>query len=361
MSDASTVRMLSRLEVLARAPLFLSSYFRSPPENYFNSEKVEIDVIREDEDVAVPVPDVTTDARHNEANKWVNKAFTPAIFNEKTAIVAWEQLKRQPGQDPFKNPNFLQSAGEQAQQFLGKCLRKVRRSVELMSSQVFQTGAISMVDSTGAVIYAENFLPKAAHMATVSTAWAVNGSTGDPLADLGALAVTVRKNGKRKPDRLLMGSSARQRFLANANVQKALDKTVLNLGSLNPADRSEDSTYLGNVWIDNYLFEMWGYEGYYKHPQTGTITPYIGPDNVIMASSTARLDLAFGALPTFITAQNNVVDFLNGRMALPSSQIDLQVVSYLAPNGRQLFIECACRAIPIPSELDSFARLDVTP
>ncbi len=361
MSDASTIRMLESLEVASTSPMFLSRFFQTPERNYHNSEKVSVDILREDEEIAIPVQDLTVGARHNEANKYTNKEFTPMVLDESGAIIAWEQLKRQPGQTPFEDPGFARSAGEQGRALLNKLGRKGRRTVELACSQVLQTGAISLTDSTGAVVYSCNYSPKAAHMATVSTAWATDGSTGAPLADLSALARTVRRNGKRKPDRLLFGASAIQRFLANAKVQDQLDKTKLNLGALNPANTSEDGTYVGRCWIDNYEYELWAYDGFYKHPQTGVMTPYIGDDNVIMMSSKARLDLTFGGIPNFGPPNATPYSFLNGRMSDSASQVDLHVVSYLTLNGKQLMVEVGSRPLPIPTEIDSFARLDVTP
>lgn len=360
MSDSSTSRMLESLEVASTAPMFLSSQFRSPPENYFNSEKVEMDIIREDEEIAVPVQDITSGARHNENNKYTNKAYTPPIIRERGAIVAWEQLKRQAGQNPFEDPNFARSAGSQARTLLDKLGRKGRRTVELMAAQVFQLGIITLVDSAGATVYTCDFSAKVAHMATVSTSWALDGSTGSPLADISALARVVRRNGKRKPNKLIFGSSAIQRFLANADVQEQLDKTKLNLGVLNPAKRNEDGTYYGTIWIDNYDYEIWLYDGFYKHPQTGTITPYIDDDNVIMTSTGARLDLAFGAVPSFAPPNSGPFTFLNGRMSSPGGQLDMQAISYLTNSGAQLFVEAAMRPLTIPSEIDSFARLNVT-
>jgi hypothetical protein len=306
------------------------------------------------------VKDITVDARNNERSKYVNKGYTPAILKEQGAIVAYEQIKRQAGADPFEDPNFLASAGRQAVKMFVKLLNKMRRTVELMASQVFQTGKVSLVDSTGAVVYAEDFLPKATHIITVSTTWAADGSTGDPLADISAAARVVRKDGKRRVDRLKFGNSALQRFLANAKVKAALDRTTLNLAVLNPSNRSEDATFYGMIWIENYQYEIWLYDAYYKHPQTGTLTPYIDDENVILESSQARLDLSFGSIPMIRPPDPQAAQFISGRMSSVAGQFDFTPNAYFAPNGSKLFVEAGTRPLTIPTEIDSFACINVT-
>lgn len=361
MSDATSRRMLAKFEQMAPAPKFLSSFFKTNPQSFHSSEKIEIDVIREDEDIAIPLPDITSGARNNENSKFVNKEWTPAILREKGGIVAYDQMKRQAGETSYDDPNFLRSAGNQIVSMGRKLLNKLRRTVELMCSQVLQTGAIALVDASGTTIFSESFAVKSTHMITASTAWATDGTTGDPLADISAAARVIRKDGKRKPDRLLFGNSALQRFLANAKVKAALDKTTLNIAVLNPANRSEDATFVGMIWIDNYQYEIWLYDGWYKHPQTGTLTPYIADDNVIILSSPARLDLTFGAIPYIAQPDPRAAQLIGGRMSSVDGAFDFTPNAYIADDNVSLVLELGTRPLAIPVEIDSFARFDCTP
>lgn len=361
MSNASTRRMLRKVEVEAPAPLFLSSEFKTPPENIHDSETVEMDVIRENETIAVPVPDITHDGRMNERSKYVNKEYTPPILKEMGAITAFEQIKREAGADPFEDVSFLAKAGRQVVGLFGKLINKMRRTVELMASQVYQTGQIALLSETGATIFSENFLVKATHLITVSTAWALDGSTGDPLADIDNAARVVRKDGKRRVDRLKFGNSAFTRFLANAKVQKALDKTTLNLANLNPSLRSDDATFYGKIWINNYEYEIWLYDAYYEHPQTGVLTPYILDDNVILTSSKARMDLTFGSIPMIAAPDPAVAGLVGGRMSSPDAGFDITPNAWFSPDRTRLFVSAGTRPLTIPSEVDSFARIDCTP
>jgi len=360
MSDASNSRMLDMYLEEAEAPLFLSGFFQSPPKNFHNTEKVEIDVIREDEAVAVPIQDLTTGPRHNESTLYTNKAFTPPVLWEQGAITAFDMMARQPGQDPFQDPNFGANATLEAFRIYRRLERKLHRTVEMMASQVLQTGELTLLDSSGVAVYTLDFQPRTAHMHTVSTTWAADGSAGAPLTDIAALADIVRTNGKKQPKTLIFGATAMTRFLANATVRALLDKQVLNLGALAPTSRGEGATSYGRITIGQYQYELWLYDGAYKHPQTGVLTKYVDADNVIMLSDGARLDLTFGGIPSFIRPDQRVLPFLPPRLSDGGRGIDLTTNAWVTPDGTRLMVSAGTRPLTIPTAIDTFARLNVT-
>jgi hypothetical protein len=360
MSDASTRRLISMYVEEATAPMFLSGFFRSPPENYHNSEKVEIDVIRDDEKIAIPVQDLTVGYRENESTQYVNKAFTPPIFKEAGSIHAYNLLKRQPGNDPFEDPTYGAAATAEAFRIFRRLEAKIRRSVELMAAQVLQTGKLELTDETGAVLYVLDFLPKATHMATVSTTWALDGSTGNPLGDLEAMADVTRQDGRQEPSKAIFGSSAWARFLANAKVKDALGKLGYGLGELSPQTRGKGASYQGKIALGGYIHELWTYNGQYKHPQTGAMTRYLDTDNVLMLSPDGRLDLSWGGMPLLVRPESRVLPFLPERISDGAAGIDLNTNAWVTPNGEHLMVSASARPLTIPTAIDTFARLNVT-
>lgn len=361
MSDESTKHLIEAYMEEAEAPLFLSGFFKSPPRNFHTSEKVEIDVMRDDEDVAVAITDLSTGARLNEASVYTNKGFTPPIFDEEGAISAYNQIKRQPGVDPFTQPDFMMNAWSQASLIFRKLERKIRRAVELMASQVLQTGELTLIDNAGASVYALDFQPKATHLATAGATWAADGSTGDPLADIDALSAVVRRDGKKVPNVLIFGTTAWTRFLQNAKVQVQMNFRRADLVSIVPARLGADgASYHGTISIGHYVYELWTYEGWYKHPQTGTLTSYVNPEYVIMLSSGGRLDLSFGSIPMIRPVEERALAFLPPRISSPTMGLDLTTNAYFSPDGKQLRVGCGTRPLTIPTAIDTFARLDIT-
>lgn len=360
MSDASTIQLIDMYLEEATAPLFLSGFFRSPPRNFHTSEEIELDVVRDGEDVAVAITDLTVGPRMNQSTLYTNKKFKPPIFDEAGIITSYDLIKRQPGQNPFQSPDYAANATREAFNLYRKLENKIRRAIELMASQVLQTGKLTLIDNAGAAVYELDFQPKATHMKTVTTTWATNGSAGAPLTDLGDLATVVRRDGKQEPKRLIFGDSAWARFLANADVKAQLDVLRLQTAQIAPETRGQGATYQGSIWIGHYKFELWTYDGFYKHPQTGTLTPYVGADNVIMLPDNPRFDLTYGAIPILVPPEQRALPFLPARIASEGRGLDLTTNSWISEDNKTVKISVGTRPLVIPTAIDTFARLDVT-
>lgn len=358
MSNESTTRLIDAYMEEAEAPAFLSGFFQSPPRNFHNSEKVEIDIVRSDESIAVAVHSIKSGGRQNEATLYQNKAFTPPVFKEEFALSAYDLANRRPGVDPFTDPDFGANATIAAFRGFRLLEQKVRRTVEMMCSQVLQTGVITLVDNTGAAVYELDYGARPSHILNTSDTWEQNGSGGNPLLDLENLAIEVRRDGKKQPNKLIFGTAAWRAFKANDLVIPYFDKQVLNLASVAPETRGQGATFMGRVWVGQYLFECWTYDGWYKHPQTGELTSYVDEDNVIMMSDGGRLDLSYGGIPRLAAPDQRVLPFLPGRMSSSELGLDLNPYAWLSPNGGSVQLEVSCRPLPIPTAIDTYACLN---
>lgn len=361
MSDTGTRQMIEMYMEEAEAPMFLSGFFQSPARNFHTTQYVELDVIRDDMKIAIPVEDLTAGARHNEAPKYVNKAFVPPIFKEQGAVNAFDMIKRRAGQNPFESPDFALNATNDAFRIFHKLDLKIHRAIELMASQVFQSGTLTLINENGVAIYTLNFLPKASHFVTVTTPWAVDGTTGDPFADIASLGRTLRRDGKRLPKNLIFGTSALQRFRYNTVGQKQLisNQNSQGQGAFMPKLRGADgANYIGFVFIDNYRFDLWGYDGFYEHPQTGTLTPYVADNNVIMECG-GRLDLSYGAIPRITGPEARALPFLPSRMSSSEQGLDLTTNAWITPDGENLMVSAGTRPLTIPTAIDTIGCLTV--
>src|SRR5690606_18831930 len=175
--------------------MFLSGEFQSPQKNFHTTEKVEFDIERDDEDVAIVIKNLSMGPHHNESTTYTSKEVTPPIYDEEGAISSFDMIKRFAGQNPFANPNYGANATREAFSIFRKLEKKIRRAVELQASQVLQTGELTLLDQNGNEVFGLDFQPKTSHFVTVTVPWAADGATGDPLADVGALAQTVRRDG----------------------------------------------------------------------------------------------------------------------------------------------------------------------
>lgn len=360
MSDASTTKMIDMYLEEASAPMFLSGFFQSPPGNFHTSEEIEFDIERDTENVAIVIQDLSLPPNSNQNNLYTNKKFKPPIYDEEAPITAFDMIKRQPGQNPFQDPNYGANAVRQAFAIFRKLELKIRRAIELMAAQIFASGTLTLIDGAGASVYALDFSPKATHFVNSGAAWAANGSTGDPLTDIQSLATVIRRDGKREPDRLIFGPTAFNRFLANSRVQLALESRRGVLAELRPEARGQGATFQGWIWIGEYRHEMWTYDGFYMHPQTGAFTPYVAANHVLMQSSKARLDLTFGAIPLVAPPDSRVMPYLPPRIASEGRGLDLTTNAWLTPNNKAVMVSAGTRPLTIPTAIDSFGRIAVT-
>lgn len=358
MSDKSTIQLIDMYLEESSAPMFLSGFFTSPPANFHTTEDVEIDIQRDDEQVAIVIQDLSLPPNSNENTLYTNKRFTPPIYDEQGAITAFDMIQRMPGENPFSNPNYAANATRQAFAVFRKLEAKIRRAIELMASQVLQTGQLSLINQAGVAVYAINFQAKATHLITVTTPWAVDGTTGNPLGDLEAAAIVVRRDGKREPRRLVFGTSAFQRFVANPKVIQRLDSLRGVVAALAPEVRGQGATFQGWAWIGHYRFELWTYDGFYRHPQTGVLTPFVADNNVIMLSD-GRLDLTYGAIPLVVAPDARAMPFLPPRISSQSAGLDLTTNAWISPDNKRVMVSAGTRPLTIPTAIDTYARLTV--
>ncbi len=356
MSDATTRRMLAAYNQTASPTLFMSGMFQSPQQNFHNSEEVEVDIIRDEEDVAIVIQDLSAGSRMNSADIYTNKGFKPPVFDESFPINSFDLIKRVAGQDPFQNPDFRGNLISRVMGGMAKIERKIRRSIEMQASQVLQTGVVTLNDSAGAALYTLDFKPKATHFPTAATAWNAGGAT--IAADISALAEEIRNDGLNDPDELIMGVNAYEAFIADPEIQKRLDIRRIDQGMIAPMQKlGNGGNYRGMVEIGNYRYDVWTYGGRYVDPATGVKTQYIDPGKCVVRASTGRLDLTFGAVPNIgeiVGGGSNLLPELPGRMTNVAGGMDLFTNVWKSSDGKQLFGGVAARPLCIPTAIDTY-------
>lgn len=355
MSTTATKVMLAAYEHQPEPTLFLSGMFQSPRGNFHNSEEVEIDIVRSEEDVSIAIQDLSTGARLNSEDIYTNKAFKPPIHKEAGPINAHTLLKRMPGVDPFQSVEFMANAMDRAMSLSRKLQRKILRAIELQSSQVMTTGTVTLTDENGVAVYTIDYKPKTAHFPTAGVAW--NNANSTKLDDIQSLANVIRGNGYN-PDMLVMGETSFELFIQDQSVLDRMDNRRIAGNGIVAMDRmGNGGIYRGTIEIGNYRYDIWTYPGRYKDPQTGTSTKFIGDDKVIVRDSTGRLDATFGGIPRIAGPDPRLPSALFERVMVPGQMVDLQFNSWLTANGETLMTQVGTRPLMIPTAIDSFGCL----
>lgn len=355
MSAKATKIMLAAYFQDAMPTMFLASFFRTPPQNFHDTESVEIDIERHGEDIATVITDLTTGGNVNSFDGFTNKEFKPPVYMEKAGLNAFELLGRDAGDTPFDSPQFNAKAIMRAMKQFRVLEAKVRRGVELQASQVLQTGTLTLLNAAGVSAYVLDYKPKPTHFPTSSTTWGQAGD--DKLGDLAALAEVNRSDGLSNSDNLIFGDKAWDEFKKDAAVVELLNSRRMELGAVVPQTRGQGATYQGYIWIGSYRFDMWTYNGRYKHPQTGEATRYLNTGSVVMLDSQARLDLSFGSIP-FIQTPTRQLAGLPRRMNNSGSGFGMTTNSWVDNSGTNLNVSAGTRPLCIPTAIDTFGCLD---
>jgi hypothetical protein len=357
MSTATTKVMLAGYQARRRPTMFLTGMFQAPAENFHNSEEVEIDIMRSEEDISIAITDLSTGARLNSEDDFTNKSFKPPIHKEKGAIPAHKLIKREFGANPFESVDFQANAIARGTRLVTKMGDKIARAMEQQSSQVLQTGTVTLSDADGNAVYTIDYKPKIAHFPTAGVAWTSASST--KLKDIEDLANVIRSNGLEDPDMLIFGERAYELFIADEDVKSKLDLRRGDMGRIVPMDKmGNGGIYRGTVDIGNYKYDIYTYAGRYKDPETGLSTKYIEDDKVVVRSSMGRLDATFGGIPT-IDKDTRVPAQLFTRLRDTSGVMDLQTKGWITDDGETLFVQAGTRPLMIPTAIDTFGCLDI--
>jgi len=356
MSDNGTRRMIERYTDDAPASLYLASKFRTPPENFHDSEFVEIDIERDSEDVAVVVKDLSVEGRGNESSIYTNKEWTPPIYKEKATVNAFKLLKRMPGSTAYDSPVYKANALNAVMGEVRKIEKKIQRAIELQASQTLQTGTLTLKNSDGVNMYSLDFQPKSSHIVTVGNDW--GGGSETPLADIEALSVVVKRDGKQRPNELTFGRLAWQDFLADSDVQTRLNFRRADLAVVSPSRSERNAMFQGRITVGNYEFEMFTYDATYDDVETGTSTPYVTDDLVIMTSSESRFDLTYGGIPLIGDPDPMAMQFVPRRISNGGNGIDLFVNAWTAKDRSSITVEVSARPLTIPTAIDTIGVLN---
>ncbi len=355
-STRTTVRMIQAYFQESAATMFLSSFFRTPAENFHASEEVEIDIERSDEEIATVITDLSAGGNVNVSDQYTNKRFKPPVYKEIGTLNAYDLMGRNPGDNPFESVEFQVNATKRAFAIFRKLEKKVRRAVELMSSQVLQTAVLTLRDEEGNSAYQLNFSPKSTHFPTAAIAW--NNGSSTKRGDIDALAQVIRTDGLSDPDVLIFGEVAWEQWITDPEILALLDNRRVGVGETKPESRGEGATFQGFMWIGNYRYEMWTYSGRYKDPADGVTKKYLNDEKVIMMASNARMDLTYGSIP-LIQRQGPGLSFLPDRMTSTGEGFGMTTNSWVNNEGTSLNVSAGTRPLTIPTAIDLYGCLDV--
>ncbi len=221
---------------------------------------------------------------------FTTQSFKPAYIKDKRVFDANRAFKRIPGEtiggqmDPVTR---LQAA---LRLEMEDQIEMLNRRIEVMAVEALRTGKVTVEGDLYPTVELNFGRDVALTKALTTTArWGESGVK--PLADLQKWSLLVTEKSGATANTVVMDIEAWKIFAADADVQKLLDR-FRGADKLNPTVTGEGGRYMGSVGD----FDIWVYVGWYVHPTTGALTPYLPSHTVIVTGPDLEGTRAFGAI-----------------------------------------------------------------
>lgn len=339
--------------------MWLTSWFKTTPEDITDAEFISIDIERQDEQVAPVLTDISTGANVVSEDVFTNKEIKPPAFALKMPFDVFDLTNRMPNQTEYEaaNINYQAKMRMKILNSWKKLTDMIKRSIEMQASQILQTGTVTLYDIDGIARYTLSYAPKATHFPTAGTAWGDVGS--NPLGDIISLAEVIRDDGLVDPKNLIMGQGAFAQFLANADVKTLFYQDNYAIGTLSPQMLNNGATLQGFIPIGNYRFNIWTYGGRFIDPVTSTKIQYLNWDSCILLPDPEDIDFrkCFGAVPQVVDSHPDFRDVLPSRVSVPGA-FDFKPRIYTDEAAETVYSEVKSRPLLIPVSIDAYGCID---
>lgn len=350
----------------APAPGFLSSY---ATRKVFDTAEIEIEIQRDDEDVAIVLRDLTNGPNYNVANQYTNKRMKAPPYGEAARIEAAKlKIQKQFGSSIYDSVDFQAAAVAQCFDVFDRCVRKMMRAGELQMSQILTEGELILNapdKEANAPIqrFALDFGARASHFADVNNEWS---GSGVPLDDLGDFAHTVRSNagdGASNEFDLILGRTAKKNFYKDETVLALLDKKNIDQGQINRPQFRGNGVHHGSISADVFNFEIWTYPETYldtwTDPANPVKVPYIPDDYAVIIQRGAVFRGAFGTVERFKPPEGETLKYLPPIMS--TGLYTFSPYAFITQDGKALEISADGLMMFYPLTLDKFGRLNTEP
>ena len=338
---------------------FLSSFFKTGPEDITDAEFVSVDIERTDEDVAPVLRNISTGAVTIKTDVYTNKTIKPPYYALDWPLNTFDLMQRQPGDTEHENlGNWTVKLISLLIRGWNKMFQMFIYAIELQASQILQTGSLSINDEKGNATYILDYLPKATHFPTTATSWS-DHANATPLDDIDALADVIRDDGLVDVTDVIMGSGAYKNFIRNADVIALLDNRRMDIGNIAPAMAGMGAKLQGVIRYSNYVYNIWTYNARFVDFFTRTKSKYMADDLVILLPAAEDLDFrkVYGGIPEVLPSMDPFNQFMPARVTI-GGVTDFKARVYADQKANTITAELQMRPILIPVSIDRFGCLD---
>lgn len=269
------------------APFILNSFFRNLQTEA--SEEIHFDVESTRRRLAPFVSPIVA-GQVVKSKGYSTQTFKPAYIKDKRVFDASRPFRRVMGERIGGDMSPAQRLQVAVANDLSDQLEMLTRRQEVMAVEALRTGKVVISGDMYPKVQVD-FGRDAALTIPLSDGARWGESGVDPLDDVQTWSMRVTEKSGSTANTLVMDVKAWQLFSASAKVQKLLDR-FRGQDKLNATVIGEGGRYMGNIGD----FDIWVYAGWYEHPVTGAMTPYLPDYTVIITGPDLEGTRAYGAI-----------------------------------------------------------------
>lgn len=290
----STKKLVARFADNISPTAFGMSFFKQVEADTL---EVSVEVQRSGEPIAIDLPR-GANGNVNTFDKSTEKLFIPPYYAEEffaNHLSVYDELVRslKNGGDAALFGRFIDTLATKMK-FLTD---KIDRSYEKQCWDVFQTGVITLANSTTI-----DFKRKALSMVNLTGAYWDGGSV-DPNTSLLTAAKWLREVGLSSGAVLnvILGESALNAYLNNTAVKARGSNFNYSLDNVTMAQRNAvGASYHGRISVGSYLMDLWTYPQVYTATVGGAATPYLDPKKIVVLPQVTANVLSYAAIPQLL-------------------------------------------------------------
>lgn len=336
---------------------FLSSFFKTPPEGFTDSEFMEYDITRSGMEVAPVVRNLSTGAVTIVEDEFTNKNMPYPVYALDSPVHIAKLMSRQPGESAYIDAkvNWLGRLARILVRQFATMTRMIRFAIELQASQVLQYGTLTLTDENGIPTYELDFKPKASHFPTVTKSW--DDEDADILNDIETLSDTIKANGYCDITTLVFGQEAWRAAYKNKEFREAVKKDNLGMGDLNPRLVGKGAKFMGFIHIGAYRYDLYLYNAMYTPWGKKDPVRFVEPKKVIFLPDIDELDFRrmFGGIPD--VKIDEVFDPIFGGKIPIGNEYDFRGRVYFDDPKNTYVGEVKSRPASIPVSIDRYGCL----
>lgn len=271
-----TRTMLDAVHQMNRPSRWLQRMF-FPPAAPSDTDTLDIDIVKGGRKMA-PICSPLAEGKVMTAAGFTTQTLKPGYIKPKRPTTAGDLLARAAGQMVYQGGQTIE---QRAQLKLGEDLSDlmdaIDRREEWMAANALDLGKITMTikGETADKTVEVDFLMAATHKITLTNTDLWTDAASKPLAKLASIGTIIRKDSGISPNVLVLGADAAAAFVENANVLKYLDLRAVDIGQIVPAELPEGVTYIGRLRYPGLFVDVYAYDEWYEHEDTGVLTPMV--------------------------------------------------------------------------------------